>query len=85
MKVSELVERLTELCEEGYGDRTIMVATQPSYPLAAKFLGVADPLDGPPDDDDDGNPNDGPVWLVSGDQPSTGSPYAPRHLWELAR
>lgn len=81
MQITQLIERLESIAE-AYPDAEIRVAHQPSYPLAAELAGVTDPddMDRDPTDPDD----ELIVWLVAGDHPITGSPYAPRDLWEIA-
>lgn len=80
MKVRELQEML-----EGYDpDEEILVAIQPSYPIAVELVGVTDSAQiaqsvGVEDALIPGEPIN--VWLVTGSSPYD-KPYAPRACWE---
>lgn len=82
MMLSELIEVLQASLDDN-GDRPVLVAQQPSWPLAAHVVNVYDPEY----DDDDGAAQVGEddaavVWIatqeVSG---SDRSPYAPGRAW----
>lgn len=81
MTVSELLDALQELVDDGHGDKDVMLATQPNYPLASTLKGV---VNGEELGDGEGlEPDTSVVWLLEGSQRRTGSPYAPRDLWDL--
>lgn len=80
MKIKKLIEELQEVVED-FPDADVMMATQPSYPIAERLVAVADP-NVSPGDDGSPDPNRTIVWLVSGGQPSDGSPYAPRWVFD---
>jgi hypothetical protein len=67
----------------------VRLAHQPQYPLAFDVLGIA-----VPDEDLDPQfvedesiqlPESGVVWILEAGHPADASPYAPGHLWEIAR
>ena len=59
MTLSDLIEQLQDLLEEfpALGDRDVMIAQQPSYPLAAVIdcVSLVDNDDDEGDEDDDGS------------------------------
>jgi len=74
VKLSKLIARLEELRDElrflhGENfDPEVVVAYQPSYPLAGRIQGAA--------------AHDRVVWIAVSGPPATGSPYAPREAWD---
>lgn len=86
MTLSDLIEQLQDLLEEfpALGDRDVMIATQPSYPLTA----VIDCVSLVDNDDDEGDEDAedglGVVWIATSEigSHSSVSPYAPRVAWE---
>lgn len=86
MMLSRLIEDLTEAMENG-GDREVLVASQPSWPLANVALRVYDPAaDAEPQDDDGAPMDDGDasvVWIATEQVGSERrSPYAPQAAWD---
>lgn len=45
MTVDDLIEKLQSISERGGGDSEVLIATQPNYPIAFEFGGVADPTE----------------------------------------
>jgi hypothetical protein len=86
MTLNDLIEQLQDLLEEfpALGDRDVMVATQPSYPLTAVIDCVS--LVDSDDDEDDEDSEDGLgiVWIATSEigSHSSVSPYAPSAAWE---
>ena len=86
MTLTDLIEQLQDLLEEfpALGDRDVMIATQPSYPLTAVIDCVS--LVDSDDDEDDEDAEDGLgiVWIATSEVGSSSSvsPYAPRAAWE---
>jgi hypothetical protein len=86
MTLSDLIEQLQYLLEEfpALGDRDVMIATQPSYPLTAVIDCVS--LVDSDDDEDDEDAEDGLgiVWIATSEigSHSSVSPYAPSAAWE---
>lgn len=86
MTLSDLIEQLQDLLEEfpALGNRDVMIAQQPSYPLAA----VIDCVSLVDNDDDEGDEDAedglGVVWIATSEigSHSSVSPYAPRAAWE---
>jgi hypothetical protein len=86
MTLSDLIEQLQDLLEEfpALGDRDVMIAQQPSYPLTA----VIDCVSLVDNDDDEGDEDAedglGVVWIATSEigSHSSVSPYAPRAAWE---
>jgi len=87
MTLDDLIERLTELQDDGYGDCRVRLAFQPSWPLALE-IGRITPLRAEADEDEDDDDYDGPlpprdpddeyvVWIADGGHPNDASPYAP--------
>ena len=75
MTASELIEILQEV----NGDTEVIVATQPSYPIA-HAIKVATPVLG---DDNDSSPDRRScVWIATDGSPYDRNPYAPSHAWE---
>src|SRR4051812_7475030 len=92
--VNTLLDRLTSLVEDGFGDAEVRIATQPSYPLALVITSVADPDDvvdpeeePAPDPDDEVVPEDNRVVWITADSPSSWSgvsPYAQAAVFDAA-
>jgi hypothetical protein len=86
MTLNDLIEQLQDLVDEfpALGDRDVMIATQPSYPLTAVIDCVS--LVDSDDDEDDEDAEDGLgiVWIATSEigSHSSVSPYAPRAAWE---
>jgi len=86
MTLNDLIEQLQDLVDEfpALGDRDVMIATQPSYPLTAVIDCVS--LVDSDDDEDDEDAEDGLgiVWIATSEigSSSSVSPYAPRAAWE---
>lgn len=84
MKIQELIERLQDIAED-FPDAVVMLATQPTYPIAETLHGVASPADDDLDDDGERDPSKPVVWLASGGTPSEDSginPYAPDWVFQ---
>ena len=86
MTLTDLIEQLQDLVDEfpALGDRDVMIATQPSYPLTAVIDCVS--LVDSDDDEDDEDAEDGlgVVWIATSEigSHSSVSPYAPRAAWD---
>jgi hypothetical protein len=86
MTLNDLIEQLQDLVDEfpALGDRDVMIATQPSYPLTAVIDCVS--LVDSDDDEDDEDAEDGLgiVWIATSEigSHSSVSPYAPRAAWD---
>ena len=86
MTLNDLIEQLQDLVDEfpALGDRDVMIAQQPSYPLTA----VIDCVSLVDSDDDEGDEDAedglGVVWIATSEigSSSSVSPYAPRAAWE---
>lgn len=86
MTLNDLIEQLQDLVDEfpALGDRDVMIAQQPSYPLSA----VIDCVSLVDSDDDEGDEDAedglGVVWIATSEigSSSSVSPYAPRAAWE---
>jgi hypothetical protein len=86
MTLSDLIEQLQDLVDEfpSLADRDVMIATQPSYPMAA-FVDCVSLVDSDDDEDDeDAEDGLGTVWIATSEVGSNSkvSPYAPRAAWE---
>ena len=76
MTVNELIERLEEGAQDGFGESEIRLAIQPSWALQFEIAGVAVPS----------AENAGPVvYLTQGDHPRHDSPYAPGWVWAATK
>lgn len=86
MTLSDLIEQLQDLLEEfpALGDRDVMIATQPSYPLTAVIDCVSLVDNDEDEDDEDAEDGLGIVWIATSEigSHSSVSPYAPRAAWE---
>jgi hypothetical protein len=90
MKLTDLIEQLQDLLEDfpELAEADVMVAQQPSYPLAA-VIDCVSLVDGGNEDDEfleeeeisGGLPT---VWIATSEVGSSSSvsPYAPRAAWE---
>ena len=89
MTLNDLIEQLQDLVDEfpALGDRDVMIATQPSYPLTA-VIDCVSLVDNDEDEDDedaeDAEDGLGIVWIATSEigSHSSVSPYAPRAAWE---
>jgi hypothetical protein len=85
MNVGELREALEDLDDEV----EIRLATQPNWPLAFNIRAVVTPADivdyreTEDETEVEDETEDELVWIVAGDHPWDGSPYAPRVLWNV--
>ena len=77
MTVTQLLEKMQELVDEGFEDLEVKIAFQPGYPLAGNIANVASPLDleDPELDDDSDEANQ--IWIAVSD--ATG--YATSEAW----
>lgn len=86
MTLTDLIEQLQDLLEEfpALGDRDVMIATQPSYPLTAVIDCVSLVDNDEDEDDEDAEDGLGIVWIATSEigSHSSVSPYAPRAAWE---
>jgi hypothetical protein len=86
MTLSDLIEQLQDLLEEfpALGDRDVMIAQQPSYPLTAVIDCVSLVDNDDDEDDEDAEDGLGVVWIATSEVGSSSSvsPYAPRAAWE---
>jgi hypothetical protein len=84
MTLNDLIEQLQDLVDEfpALGDRDVMIATQPSYPLTA-VIDCVSLVDSEDADEDDEDVEDGlgVVWIATSEVGSHSS-YAPRAAWE---
>ena len=87
MTLNDLIEQLQDLVDEfpALGDRDVMIAQQPSYPLTA-VIDCVSLVDSEDADEDDEDVEDGlgVVWIATSEVGSSSSvsPYAPRAAWE---
>jgi len=87
MTLTDLIEQLQDLMEEfpELAEADVMVATQPSYPLAA-VIDCVSLVDSEDVDEDAEDAEDalGVVWIATSEVGSNSkvSPYAPRAAWE---
>lgn len=89
MKLTDLIEQLQDLLEDfpELAEADVMVAQQPSYPLAA-VIDCVSLVDGDSDDEflDEEEISGGlpTVWIATSEvgSGSSVSPYAPRAAWE---
>ena len=86
MTLSDLIEQLQDLLEEfpALGNRDVMIAQQPSYPLTAVIDCVSLVDNDDDEDDEDAEDGLGVVWIATSEVGSSSSvsPYAPRAAWE---
>ena len=88
MTLNDLIEQLQDLVDEfpALGDRDVMIATQPSYPLTAVIdcVSLVDNDDDEDEDDEDAEDGLGVVWIATSEigSHSSVSPYAPSAAWE---
>lgn len=88
MTVNEMIERLQEVAEDGFGECELRLAFQPNWPLQFRIGGIAVPADesrgmGEPDEEPDDA--DSVVYIVEGNHPRDDSPYAPGWAFAAAR
>ncbi len=77
--VNDLLERLQELEEEGYGDAKLRIAYQPNWPLASFVENVRTVDDADRYDDEQDMQT---VWIAASNTVWGENPYAPREAWE---
>lgn len=85
MTVNEMIERLQDVAEDGFGECELRLAFQPNWPLQFTIAGITIPDDesrsmGEPDEEPDDAAS--VVYLVEGGHPTDDSPYAP--AWAFA-
>ena len=88
MTVNEMIERLQEAADDGFGECEVRLAFQPSWPLQFQVGGVATPDDeSRAADDPDEEPDDASrvVYITEGSHPRDDSPYAPAWAFAAAR
>lgn len=88
MTVNEMIERLEEVAEDGYGNCELRLAFQPRWALQFTIGGIATPDDasrgqGEPDEEPDDAAS--VVYIVEGEHPGDDSPYAPAWAFTAAR
>ena len=88
MTVNEMIERLHEVAEDGFGECEVRLAFQPNWPLQFTVGGIATPEDesrgmGEPDEEPDDAAS--VIYIVEGDHPRDDSPYAPAWAFAAAR
>ena len=91
MTVNEMIERLEEVAEHGFGQRELRLAFQfarPEWALQYTIGGIAVPDDksrgmGKPDEEADDAAS--AVYIVDGEYPDDDSPYAPPWAFAAAR
>lgn len=77
------VGTLKALLEGADDDLEVMIAHQPSYPLAEVVRSVVASSELDDDDDDDEDEDDAEVlWIVAGGTHEARSPYAPRDVFQ---
>lgn len=85
MTVNEMIDRLQEAVDDGFGECEVRLAFQPNWPLQYDIAGIATPdgesrAQGEPDEEPDDAAS--VVYLVEGGHPNDDSPYAP--AWAFA-
>ena len=88
MTLNELIERLQEAAEDGFGESEVRLAFQPRWPLQFEVAGVSTPNDasrskGEPDEEPDDVAS--VIYIVEGNHPHDDSPYAPSWAFAAAR
>ena len=87
MTTIQTVQDLIDLLSDFDPDAPVLIAHQPSWPLA-EVVGDVTVIEKDEDDDDDDeegyedNAPDNTVWLVAGGHPHGRSPYAPKAVFE---
>jgi len=81
------VQDLIDLLEQYPAEAEVRLAHQPNWPLAFNVLGVWSAAEDGTDDEefDADGPGADAVWIVEGEHPHDGSPYAPRDAFEYYR
>jgi len=88
MTVNEMIERLQEAAEDGFGDCELRLAFQERWPLQFTVRGIATPDDesrGMGEPDEEPSVAASVVYIVEGDHPRDDSPYAPVWAFTAAR
>lgn len=88
MTVNEMIERLQEAADDGFGACEVRLAFQPSWPLQFEVGGIATPdvesrAAGEPDEERNGTA--AVVFITEGDHPRNDSPYAPAWAFVATR
>ena len=86
--VNEMIERLKDVAEDGFGECELRLAFQPNWPLQFSIAGITIPDDesrnmGEPDEELDDTAS--VVYLVEGGHPDDDSPYAPSWAFKAVR
>lgn len=88
MTINELIERLQEAAEDGFGESEVRLATQPSWPLQFTVGGVVTPDDRAcargQEPDEEREESWLVVYITEGRHPDD-SPYAPAGVFESVR
>jgi len=86
MTVNEMIERLQEVAEDGFGECDLRLAFQPNWPLQFTVGGIATPDDAYEDEEERESTQEddaaGIVYIYEGHHPDD-SPYAPK--WAMGR
>jgi hypothetical protein len=88
MTVNEMVERLQEVAEDGFGECELRLAFQPNWALQFTVGGIAVPDDesrGAAEPDEEPDDAASVVYIVEGGHPADDSPYAPGWAFAAAR
>jgi hypothetical protein len=88
MTVNEMIERLQEAVDDGFGECEVRLAFQPSWPLQFEIGGVATPDDesrATSEPDEEPNGVSSVVYITEGSHPRDDSPYAPSWAFAAAR
>jgi len=91
MTVNEMIERLEEVAEGGFGACELRLAFQfarPQWALQYKIGGIAVPGDRPRDlgePDDEADDATSAVYIVDGEYPDDDKPYAPPWAFAAAK
>jgi hypothetical protein len=81
MQIMELIEELERIAED-HPDAEVQIGHQPSWPLRETVAAVVPDVDAV-EAEGDGEEASDVVWIVAGGHPDSGTPYAPKSLWEL--
>ena len=88
MTVDEMIERLQEAADDGFGACELRLAFQPSWPLQFEVGGIATPdVESRATDEPDEEPKETTpvVYITEGDHPRNDSPYAPAWVFIATR
>lgn len=81
MTTTQTVQDLIDLLSEFDPDAPVMIAHQPSWPLA-EVVGAVTTAEFVNEDDEDETEEDNTVWIVAGGHSHRRSPYAPKAVFE---